>query len=328
MAVLVERPLSDEIDGLRRAVGDPGLARIAPHVTLVPPVNVRAAELPAALAVLRAAAASVPGPITLTLGPVTSFMPANPVLHLGVGGDLERLRRLRDGVFRPPLERPLSWPWVPHVTLADGSEPDRIEAAVAALGSYAAVGRVDRVVLLEEGRGRRWAPLADANLGPPARVGTGGLPLTLTTGRLPDPLLDAERGGGPDGVQRSGPEGPDGAGTDGTAAPLGSAVPERPIGPDRPPAADLLAPVVVTAHREGAPVGTASARARLSGPEVEVWVRPAERGQGIGSHLLAHLELELRRAGWDFPVLRGAGPAGFYRARSRWVATDGGRPVS
>lgn len=192
VALLLDPPVSHEVDGLRRAVGDPSLYRIPSHVTLVPPVNVRHDDLPAALGVLRrAAAATRPAPLTLTLGAVTSFLPANPVLYLAVGGDLEGLRDLRDAVFAPPLERKLSWPWVPHVTLADGAPDARIASALEALEDYTAIATIDRVVLLEEGPGRMWAPLADAALGPPARIGTGGLAVELVRGRLVDPRFVA-----------------------------------------------------------------------------------------------------------------------------------------
>jgi 2'-5' RNA ligase len=186
VAVVVDPPVADEVDGLRRAVGDPSLARIPPHLTLVPPVNVRRAELGDALGRLREAAAAVP-PFVLTLGRISTFMPDNPVLYLAVGGDVDRLTALRDAVFRPPLERRLSWPWVPHVTVADGIEPDRIPACLQALAGYSAVVPVDRVVLLEEQAGRQWVPVADAGLGSPARIGTGGLMVELTRGRLIDP---------------------------------------------------------------------------------------------------------------------------------------------
>ena len=50
---------------------------------------------------------------------------------LRVGGPgLESLQALRDRVFREPLARSLTWPFVPHVTVADEMAPDRIEAAV------------------------------------------------------------------------------------------------------------------------------------------------------------------------------------------------------
>lgn len=290
VAVVLDPPLADEIEGLRRALGDPSLARIPPHVTLVPPVNVRAADLPAALQRLRAAAAGVSGPLRLTFGSVSTFLPANPVLYLAVGGDLPGLRDLRDSVFGPPLERELSWPWVPHLTLADGAPEDRIDAALVALSGYAVAADIDRVVLLEEGPGRVWTPLADAALGRPVRVGTGGLALELTAGRLPDPELAGAPG-----------------------APL------RPGGP---------LSFVLTARREGGPVGTGMAWVDRSGPHVAVWVRPEHRGQGIGSQILAHLEVTARRAGWCYPALQAEAPGGFYRAVSSWSVTgpDGGYP--
>lgn len=283
-ALLLDSPLADEIDGLRRALGDPSLARIPPHVTLVPPVNIRAADLPTALHRLRAAAAGTTGPLRLTFGSVSTFLPANPVLYLAVGGDLEGLRKLRDSVFESPLERRLSWPWVPHLTLADGVPEDRIVAALTALSGYAAAADIDRVVLLEEGPGRLWTPLADAALGRPARVGTGGLAVELTAGRVLDPEL--------------------------------AGAPAPPLRPG------VSLSFVLTARREGATVGAGAAWVDRCGPHVAVWVRPEHRGQGIGSHILAHLEVTARRAGWCYPVLRAEAPGGFYLAVSNWSVTD------
>lgn len=167
-ALLLPPAVATEVDGLRRALGDGSLGRIPAHLTLVPPVNVREPDVPGALTVLREAAAGS-GPLTLELGPVASFLPDNPVLYLAVGGDVDALRRLRDGVFVPPLERTLAWPWVPHVTLADEAEPARIEAALEGLAGYRATAVVDRVHLLREERAeggdRVWRPYADAALG-------------------------------------------------------------------------------------------------------------------------------------------------------------------
>lgn len=180
--------MAAEVDGLRRACGDPALGRIPAHITLVPPVNVRDDDLPAALTRLRTAAAAVPGPLDLVVGPPVTFLPVNPVLYLEVGGpDLAALHRLRDRVFAFPLERGLTWPFVPHVTVADGAEPHRIEAALVALADFAAPVSFDRVHLLEQGDERVWRPLADCPLGPPDLVGRGGFELELTTTDLLDP---------------------------------------------------------------------------------------------------------------------------------------------
>jgi len=291
VALLLDPPVVDAVDGLRRAVGDPSIGRIPPHLTLVPPVNVRADQLPAALRRLRVAAAGQSGPLRLTLGPPATFLPDNPVLYLEVGGDLEALRVLRDAVFVDPLQRSLSWPWIPHVTVADSADEARIVAALAALDRFAMVATIDRVVLLQERSGRVWQPLADAALGPRAVVGTGGLAVEIATGRLPDPevvAMIAEAGAAPDECEEWG-------------------------GPakDSP-----FFPIVLAARREGDVVGAASAWRADDGGHVAVFVAPEVRGQGIGGMVLARIETAVAAAGWNCPVLHAHGPAGFYEARS------------
>lgn len=178
VALLVPPPLDAEVDGLRRAVGDGALGRIPAHLTLVPPVNVREDRLGEALAVLRRAAAAT-RPFTTTLGPPSTFLPDNPTVHLAVDDD-GSVRALRDRVFVDPLARPLTWPFVPHVTLADEAPNDRIDAALVALADYRVDATFTRVHLLREGPGRMWTPIADAAFAPPAVVGRGGLPVELT----------------------------------------------------------------------------------------------------------------------------------------------------
>ena len=211
VALLIPPPLDHEIDGLRRACGDGALGKVPPHVTLVPPVNVREDAVDDALDVLRRAAAAVE-PLVLRLGPAVTFHPSTPVLYLEVGGDLEALHRLRDGVFVAPLARKLSWPFVPHVTLAEDQPAERLDAGVAALADYQVDVRIDRVHLLEErkdpARGRVWEPVADAPLAPAVVVGRGGLPLELLVSETLDPgarplVVTARREGRVVGVARA-----------------------------------------------------------------------------------------------------------------------------
>jgi hypothetical protein len=294
---LLDPPVVDAVDGLRRAVGDPSLDRVPAHLTLVPPVNVRADQLPATLAVLRAAAGRV-RPMRLTLGPPATFLPDNPVLYLEVGGDLDALRTLRDMAFRPPLQRTLTWPWIPHVTLSDMAAEERIAAASAALDRFAMVAPIDRVVLLEERSGRRWEPLADATLGRPAVVGRGGLALEVTRSRLVDPEVHQMLAGA--GVATAGVDG----------WPGGVARPSSP-------------PIVLSARREGQVVGLGVAWRSDAGGQVAVVVAPPARSQGVGGTVLAHLEAAVRAAAWECPVLPAHGPAGFYEARSSWAVPAG-----
>jgi 2'-5' RNA ligase len=267
VALLVPPPLDRDIDALRLACGDGALARLAPHVTLVPPINVRADALDEALAVVRAAAGQA-RPLTVSVGPPTTFDPESPTLFLAVAppaqGDpeaLDRLVQLRTGVFQGPLHRERSLPFVPHVTLADGMDPARRDAAIAALADYRVAVTFDRVHVLEErhlDEGRRWVPVADCPLAPPAVVGRGGLPLELTTSTLLDPQAarfeEAELG--EPGI-----------------APTATRVDPEP-------------PVVVVARRRGQVVGVARGRAGADGAELaSILVAATERGQGIGRHL-------------------------------------------
>jgi 2'-5' RNA ligase len=163
VALLVPDPVAREVDGLRRALGDGALGRIPAHLTLVPPVNVAEGDVARALSVLRQAAVAT-APVDLRLGPVETFAPVTPVVYLRVGGDVDALHALRDRVFRPPFERHLTYPFVPHVTIADELAVERIPAAVAALADYVADVRVGEVTLLEEGRGRVWRPVSEMAL--------------------------------------------------------------------------------------------------------------------------------------------------------------------
>lgn len=294
VALLIPTPVADEVDGLRRALGDGALGRLPAHLTLVPPVNVRLDEMPAALARLRDAAAAT-RPFVVTLGPVAAFEPVNPVLYLEVGGDVAAVHAVRDRVFRDPLARPLTWPFVPHVTIADDAPPDRIAYAVAALHDYRIDVTFDRIHLLEEQVGRVWVPIAEAPFSARAVVGRGGLALELSTTELLDPEATAFADAEWDQYTRA-VYGPDAA-------------------PDQP--------IAIVARREGVVVGVATGR--ITGATAylaRLVVDSGRRGEGIGAHVLAAFESAAVGAGCDRLTLRtraGGDAEQFYR-RHGWTA--------
>ena len=286
VVLLVPPPVATEVDGLRRAAGDGALGRIPPHLTLVPPVNVAEGRLPEALAVLRAAAAAT-RPFRAALGPPATFSPDTPVLYLAVGGDVAAVAALRERVFAEPLARPLTRPFVPHVTVADGASPERIAAALTALADYRAEVVFERVHLLREGASRVWEPVADFAFAAPAVVGRGSLPLELATSERLDPEAAAFATG-----QRAAED----------SAP-------------RPP-------VAVTARRDGRVVGVARGHLDAGTAHLgELVVDAAERGLGVGSHLLAAFVALAAERGCDRLTVHteAGGPAeAFCRARG-WV---------
>ena len=265
VALLIPPPVATEVDALRRAVGDRDTERIAPHITLVPPVNVRDDEVDGAVRVVAEAATACP-PLRLGLGPVTSFAPVSPTLHLAVDGDLDSLHRLRDTVFTGPLERLLTHAFVPHVTLTEASE--HIDGAVAAMSGYHAEVVIERVHLLRESRreddgARIWRPVADAMFGGKRGVvGRGGLELELTTSGVLPPEADAWI------VARW---------DDFDVERYGRVLP-----------ADI--PVAIVARRDGTIVGAADGEVRPTTGEgylAHLIVAADVRGEGVGAHVVA-----------------------------------------
>jgi len=296
VALLVPPPFADRVDVVRTAVGDRSLRRVAPHITLVPPVNVNHDRIDEAHEVVRRAAAAT-RPFTVPLGPPTTFLPDSPVLYLPVGGEraTAAVVSLREKVFRDPLARQVDWPFVPHVTLAENIPEERLAAAVTALAGLTLRVAVDRVHLLVErrrGDGTAvWDPLADAHFAAPAVVGRGGLELELEVSEQPGPeaAAFAER---------------EWALFD--RAELGHV-----------PPSDVA--VTVTGRRAGTVVGVA--RGRLEGATAqlsELLVDTGSRGEGIGSHLLAAFEAHARGARcarMTVHTLAGSAAERFYRER-------------
>lgn len=118
VALVVPPPVATEIDGLRRALGDRQLGRIEPHITLIPPINLRDDQVADALAVVDAAA-STHGPITVSIGPVDTFGVDSPVRFLAVEpwDDVDALRR---ACWTGVLAREERRPFHPHVTVDIG----------------------------------------------------------------------------------------------------------------------------------------------------------------------------------------------------------------
>ncbi len=180
VAVFVPPPLGVEVDGLRRALGDRALGRIAPHMTLVPPVNVADGGLGAALDVLRAAAsgdraaAAAPGPGGHLPSPQPGRLPgrrrATPPASAPCAG----------AASDPPLDRPVTHDFVPHVTVANRMAPDRDPGGGGRLADFAVDVVIDRVHLLRMEPGNLLAPDRRRPLAPPAVVGRGGLELEVT----------------------------------------------------------------------------------------------------------------------------------------------------
>jgi 2'-5' RNA ligase len=243
-------PVAAEVDGLRRAVGEGNVGAIPPHITLVPPVNVAPSALDQALAVVRDAAAASP-PLSVVLGPAATFWPATPVLYLSVHGDLDGVQRLHDAFEAGPWARPTTWPFVPHVTIAQDVAPALIPAAVELLASYRREATITGLHVMREELDASWKLLDDATLSARRVVGRGGLEVVLDAAGALDPQ-----------------------------------VARRLAGVLRPQAS----PFGISARREGDAVGAATGATDGALWLDQLVVDPGARHQGVGRHLLRAVE--------------------------------------
>lgn len=184
VAILLGEAVGWQVEGLRRSLGDPALARIGAHVTLVPPVDVPPEQLADAAAVVeRAAGASEP--FVAQVGPVRTFAPVNPVVYLAWSELTDRdawpaTEALRDRLLNGPLDRPASRrrPFVPHVTISRRMASGDIPAAVELLSGFRSEVDVTELAVLEWTEAGRWAVRSTVPLGGRRAVGRGGVEVT------------------------------------------------------------------------------------------------------------------------------------------------------
>ncbi|KLR62454.1 2'-5' RNA ligase [Actinobacteria bacterium IMCC26207] len=186
VALLPPASISAKIQAVRSLLGDPRIDRIAPHLTLVPPVNLADQDVEQLQGLLRSVG-SATTPFTLTLGPMSSFSPNTPTLHLAVQGDLPALRALREQLRVPPVNRPEVWPFTAHVTLRDSVPEDQIPPALQLFTGELPPWPVSRLYLLEFSplkQGEVWLPILEEPFEAPVVVGRGGIELLLRTVNL------------------------------------------------------------------------------------------------------------------------------------------------
>ena len=299
VSLVVTGRLADEVDGLRRALGAKALQRIAPHCTLVPPVNVKDDDIDAVFEHVRNAAAKST-PIAVEFGPPDTFWPRTPVLYLRVGGDLEAMDQLRRDLSSGPLAPPEAREdrdFVAHLTLDQRIDSRRLPHALETLADYRARYCFERVTVLEQDAEHRWWPLSDAALGKPRVVGRGSIDLELSVVGQLDPVVTAwaEEQWAGYLIGRYGPG-------------------------VRPP--EVFA---IVARSGGRPVGVADGEVR--GPALRIGrliVSPEWRDRGVGSQLLRAAEmlgLERGCARVRLETLAGERAERFYAERGYVVIT-------
>jgi 2'-5' RNA ligase len=167
IVVPVPEPWAQLLVDWRTKVGDPQASLVPPHVTLLPPTEVAVAERPAITAHLEAVARCHP-PFDMHLSGTGTFTPVSDVVFVTVARGIGSCELIATDVRRGPLERSLSFPYHPHVTVAHDVPADMLEFAYSGLADLSAEFRVDRFTEFEQTPGGSWAIAREYPLtGPP-----------------------------------------------------------------------------------------------------------------------------------------------------------------
>ncbi len=167
IVVPVPEPWAQLLVDWRAKVGDPQASLVPPHVTLLPPTEVAAADRTAISAHL-AEVARRHSPFDMHLAGTGTFSPVSDVVFVAVARGIGNCELLSDDVRRGPLARSLSFPYHPHVTVAHDVPGDMLELAYSALADLSAEFRVTAFTEFAQTPGGAWAVAREYPLtGPP-----------------------------------------------------------------------------------------------------------------------------------------------------------------
>jgi 2'-5' RNA ligase len=168
IVVPIPEPWAQLLVDWRSKVGDPQASLVPPHVTLLPPTEVPVADR-AAISAHLAEVARCHAPFDMHLSGTGTFAPVSDVVFIAVARGIGSCELIANDVRRGPLERSLSFPYHPHVTVAHDVPPDMLELAYSGLADLSAEFRVDSFTEFEQTPGGAWAVAREYRLTGPAR---------------------------------------------------------------------------------------------------------------------------------------------------------------
>ncbi|MFC5906950.1 2'-5' RNA ligase family protein [Streptacidiphilus monticola] len=158
VSVAVPEPFAAQVQDARAGYGDPLARSIPTHVTLLPPTELSAAELPKVERHLTEAA-EAHRPFRVLLRGTDSFRPVSAVVFLRIEEGVHQIKALEADVRSGPLARELAFPYHPHVTVAHNLEPAVLDRAQHELRRYRAEFTVPGFSLYRFGADEVWRPL-------------------------------------------------------------------------------------------------------------------------------------------------------------------------
>ncbi|MFI6520012.1 2'-5' RNA ligase family protein [Spirillospora sp. NPDC050679] len=160
VAIPIPEPYGGALQARRESFGDPLANAIPTHITLLPPTTVPESSLSAIEHHLGRVALPEKG-FRIRLRGTATFRPVSPVVFIALADGISGCERLQAKVVAGPLERELSFPYHPHVTVAHHLPDEVLDRAFKELADYRADFEVWGFSLYEHGQDGVWRPQCD-----------------------------------------------------------------------------------------------------------------------------------------------------------------------
>lgn len=155
VALAIPEPHASVLSGWRRRLGDPEADKIPVHVTLLPPTEFDAHELKLVEKHLAQAATAVL-PFTMRLSGTGTFRPVSQVVFVQVSAGIAECELLERAVRRDPIDREVTFPYHPHVTVGHDICDRKLDEAFDGLRNFVAQFRIDRFTLYSQDDNGAW----------------------------------------------------------------------------------------------------------------------------------------------------------------------------
>lgn len=164
VALAIPEPGGQLIAEARARAGDPLARAIPTHITLLPPTNVAGLDL-VQFAGHLAQVARTTQPFRVVLAGTGTFRPVSSVVFVRVDEGVSELSTLQAKVRRGPVERPLDFPYHPHVTLAHDVSDEALDEVAAEFDDYRQSFMASEFDLYEQDEGGSWESVRPFPLG-------------------------------------------------------------------------------------------------------------------------------------------------------------------
>lgn len=167
VAIPIPQPWGGQLDAARAATGDPQAVHVPSHVTLLGPTEIDDGLLPDIETHLTAAAAAS-HPFDIKLRGTGTFRPVTEVVFVTVAEGISECEKLEAAVRCGPLEKELSYPYHPHVTVAHGVPSPALDAVFDELSAFEACFAVPGFTLYTHDADMTWRPRREFGFGVPS----------------------------------------------------------------------------------------------------------------------------------------------------------------